>query len=155
KNRTYCLVTPCRDEAKYARRTLDAIAQQTERPTECVIVDDGSKDATPQILGEYAAKFPWIRIVTRPDRGARKVGGGVIDAFYSGYDTIDPSAFAYICKFDLDLDLPRGYFARLMDRMEAEPRLGTCSGKPYFFPEGTRDDLVEFPIRDPAAAGLV
>ena len=91
-SRKYCLITPCRDEARHARRTLDAVARQTELPALWVIVDDGSKDATPQILAEYAARFPWIRIVTRADRGHRKVGGGVIDAFYAGLETVDLAA---------------------------------------------------------------
>jgi hypothetical protein len=59
----------------------------------------------------------------------------VIDAFYAGYDTIDPDDFDYVTKLDLDLDLPRGYFEELMRRMEADPRIGTASGKPWF-----RDD---------------
>ena len=146
--RRYCLVTPCRDEARYARRTLDAITRQSEPPALWVIVDDGSKDATPEILAEYAARFPFIRIVRRADRGDRKLGGGVIDAFYSGYDTIDPDEFDYVCKLDLDLDIPRRYFALLMDRMEAEPRLGTCSGKAYFVPEGHSDDDIALPLFD-------
>jgi hypothetical protein len=69
--------------------------------------------------------------VTRADRGARKVGPGVIDAFYAGYETIAPSDFDFVCKLDLDLELPPRYFERLMDKMEADPRVGTCSGKPY------------------------
>src|SRR5688500_8567174 len=48
--RRYALITPCRDESKYARRTLDAIVNQTARPAIWVIVDDGSKDQTPAIL---------------------------------------------------------------------------------------------------------
>lgn len=146
--RRYCLVTPCRDEARYARRTLDAITQQSELPALWVIVDDGSKDATPEILAEYAAKFPFIRVLRRADRGDRKLGGGVIDAFYTGYDTIDPNDFDYVCKLDLDLDIPRKYFALLMDRMEAEPRLGTCSGKAYFVPEGQSDEDIPLPLFD-------
>jgi glycosyltransferase involved in cell wall biosynthesis len=130
--RRYLLVTPCRDEAKYARRTLDSVTGQTVLPALWIIVDDGSKDQTPEILREYAARFPFIRVVTRGDRGDRKLGGGVIDAFYAGYDTIDPDEFDYVCKLDLDLDLPSGYFETLMQRMEANPRIGTCSGKPYF-----------------------
>jgi len=39
-----------------------------------------------------------------------------------------------------------GYFAGLMDRMEAGPRIGTCSGKPYFFPQGLNDAEVRFPL---------
>jgi glycosyltransferase involved in cell wall biosynthesis len=151
--RRYCLITPCRDEARYARRTLDSVTSQSAPPALWVIVDDGSTDATPRILAEYAARFPNIRVVRRPDRGGRRVGGGVIDAFYTGYDGIDPGAFDYVCKLDLDLELPARYFELLMDRMEAEPRIGTCSGKPYFLPPGAADAPVRFPLDD--TAGLV
>ena len=146
--RRYCLITPCRNEARYARRTLDSVVRQSERPARWVIVDDGSQDETPSILAEYAARFPWIQVLRRPDRGARKLGGGVIDAFYAGYEAIDPSEFQYLCKLDLDLELPPRYFEVLIDRMEADPRIGTCSGKPYFFPPGQPDDLVELPLSD-------
>ena len=132
ESRRYCLISPTRDEAAYARRTLDSVIGQSEPPARWVIVDDGSTDATPDILAEYAARHDWITVVTRTDRGKRKVGPGVIDAFYAGYDRVDPSAFDFVCKFDLDLDLPPTYFATLMDRMEAEPRLGTASGKAYY-----------------------
>jgi len=136
--RKYLLVTPCRDEAQYARRTLDSVTGQTVRPALWVIVDDGSTDETPQILREYADRFPWIRIVTRGDRGDRKLGGGVIDAFYAGYDTINPDEFDYVCKLDLDLDLPLTYFERLMQRMEQDPRVGTASGKPFYLLDGRK-----------------
>lgn len=114
------------------RRTLDSMVAQTERPALWLIVDDGSTDATPQILAEYAAQHDWIRVITKPDRGHRAVGPGVIEAFYYGLDTIEMSDFAYLCKLDLDLDLPPRYFEILMDRMQADPRIGTCSGKAYF-----------------------
>lgn len=131
-SRRYLLVTPCRDEAQYARRTLESISKQTVAPALWIIVDDGSTDQTPQILAEYAAKLPYLRIIRRENRGFRKLGGGVIDAFYAGYDTINPADFDYVCKLDLDLDLPPRYFETLMEKMEADPRIGTCSGKPYF-----------------------
>ena len=130
--RRYCLITPCRDEQRFARRTLDSVAAQTVPPALWVVVDDGSSDATPQILAEYAAKLPYLRVVRRADRGYRKLGGGVIDAFYDGYAQIDPTQFDYLCKLDLDLDLPPDYFENVIRRMEQDPRLGTCSGKPYY-----------------------
>lgn len=131
-SRRYLLVTPCRDEAKYARRTLDSVAAQTVTPALWVIVDDGSTDETPTILAEYAAQYPWIRVIRREDRGFRKLGGGVIDAFYHGYDAINPDDYDYVSKLDLDLDLPLRYFETLIERMEREPRIGTASGKPWF-----------------------
>jgi glycosyltransferase involved in cell wall biosynthesis len=132
QRRRYVLITPCRNEAAFARRTLDSVLAQSVRPALWVIVDDGSSDATPAILADYAARYDFIRVVRREDRGRRSVGPGVIEAFYAGYDTIDPKQFDYLCKLDLDLDLPPRYFELLMERMEAEPRLGTCSGKPYY-----------------------
>jgi poly-beta-1,6-N-acetyl-D-glucosamine synthase len=127
----YMLISPCRDEAAYMRETLNSVIQQSILPAKWIIVDDGSEDETPDILREYAARYPWIEVVTRPNRGARAVGPGVIDAFYSGYLTIDPAEYDYVCKLDLDLQLPRRYFEILMERMTADPLIGTCSGKAY------------------------
>jgi len=126
--RRYVLVTPCRDEAAFARHTLESIVVQSERPALWVIVDDGSTDATPAILAEYAARFDFIRIVRRHDRGRRSVGPGVVDAFYAGYATIDPTEFDYLCKLDLDLEIPPRYFELLMRRMEADRGWGRAAG---------------------------
>lgn len=113
------------------RSTLDSVVAQTQRPTLWVIVDDGSTDETAAILQDYANLHSWIRIVTRKDRGHRSVGPGVIDAFYAGYQTIQPSDFEFMCKLDLDLQLPPRYFEILMQRMTENPQIATCSGKAY------------------------
>jgi biofilm PGA synthesis N-glycosyltransferase PgaC len=113
------------------RQTLDTMVSQSIPPARWVIVDDGSTDSTPQILLEYAQRHPWIHIVTRTDRGHRAVGPGVIDAFYAGYETINPDDYDYLCKLDLDLRLPPRYFEILMEKMAADPLLATCSGKAY------------------------
>lgn len=136
--RRYVLISPCRNEAQYMRRTLDSVLAQSLPPTRWVIVDDGSSDATPAILAEYRRRHPCIEVVTRADRGRRAVGPGVIEAFYDGYRRVDPEDYEYLCKLDLDLELPPRYFETLVERMEAEPRLGTCSGKAYIEQDGQR-----------------
>ena len=88
-NESYCLITPCRDEDEYARRSLDSVVAQTVQPALWIIVDDGSTDTTPDILAEYAQRHDWIQIVRREDRGKRAVGPGVIDAFYAGMEHCD------------------------------------------------------------------
>jgi glycosyltransferase involved in cell wall biosynthesis len=135
-SRRYVLISPCRNEAPFMRQTLDSVIAQSIRPALWVVVDDGSTDATPRILAEYASRHDWIRVVTRRDRGGRALGPGVIDAFYAGYETIDPDDYDYLCKLDLDLRLPSRYFELLMARMEANPRLATCSGKAYVERDG-------------------
>jgi glycosyltransferase involved in cell wall biosynthesis len=136
--RKYLLISPCRDEAKYMRETLDSVISQSIPPIKWVIVDDGSTDSTPQILAEYQAKHDWIEVVTRSNRGRRAVGPGVIDAFYAGYETINPNDYDYLCKLDLDLRLPPRYFEILIERMRANPRIATCSGKAYLEDEKRR-----------------
>lgn len=125
------------------RRTLDSVMAQSVPPTLWVVVDDGSTDDTPAILESYRARMPYLRVVRRANRGTRSVGPGVIEAFYAGLDSVALDDFAYLCKLDLDLDLPPRYFELLMQRMEAAPRLGTTSGKPYFVAAGSGELVAE------------
>ncbi|HMN92010.1 MAG TPA: glycosyltransferase family A protein [Hydrogenophaga sp.] len=127
----YLLISPCRDEAAYMRQTLDTVIAQSIRPAKWVIVDDGSSDDTPRILAAYAAQHDWIHVVTRRDRGLRSVGPGVIEAFYAGYQVINPDDYDFLCKLDLDLRLAPRYFELLMQRMADNPNIATCSGKAY------------------------
>lgn len=131
-SRRYCLITPCRNEALHAASTLESVCHQSITPALWVIVDDGSSDDTPNILEHYARKYSFIKIIKRSDRGHRQVGAGVIEAFNEGLASVDLQQFDYLCKLDLDLILPGRYFETLIDRMEANPRLGTCSGKPFY-----------------------
>ncbi len=142
-SRTYVIISPCRNEAAFMRRTLDSVVAQSLTPTRWVIVDDGSTDETPDILAEYAAKHDWIHVVSNPDRGHRAVGPGVIQAFYAGLDTVLVDDYTYLCKLDLDLDLPVGYFEGLIEKMEADPRLGSCSGKTWYTEKGTGRQISE------------
>ena len=128
---SYLLISPCRNEADFMINTLDSVLNQSVLPAKWVIVDDGSTDATPDILRQYAEKHDFIQIVTRENRGHRSVGPGVIEAFYAGLETVDLNDYQYVCKLDLDLELPATYFAALIGKMKANPRIGTCSGKPY------------------------
>lgn len=130
--RAYVVISPGRNEAKFMRRTLDSVVGQSEHPSRWVIVDDGSTDESPEILAEYAQAHDWITVVRREDRGHRAVGPGVIEAFYAGLETVFLGDYNYLCKLDLDLDLPSRYFSGLMDKMEADPRIGSASGKTYY-----------------------
>ncbi len=51
----------------------------------------------------------------------------MIEAFYAGLDQVSLEDFDFLCKLDMDLDLPPRYFELLMQRMESDPRIGTTS----------------------------
>jgi glycosyltransferase involved in cell wall biosynthesis len=130
--RRYVLISPTRDEAAHAAYTLESVVRQTVRPARWIIVDDGSTDQTPSLLQHYADRYDFIELHRRADRGTRRVGPGVVDAFNAGLSHVELTSFDYLGKLDLDLELPRAYFETLMQRFEADPSLGTCSGKPYY-----------------------
>ena len=44
----YVVITPVRDEENYIRFTIQSMINQTLRPQEWIIVDDGSTDKTRQ-----------------------------------------------------------------------------------------------------------
>src|SRR5258708_19655642 len=95
------------------------------------MVEWGCGDGRGGILGEEGCRYAWISIITRAERGHRAVGPGVVDAFYSGYQTIDRAEYDFVCKLDLDLLLPPRYFEILVQRMNSDSRIATCSGKSY------------------------
>lgn len=146
---TVAIVSPCRDEEATLERTIACMRSQT-RPPDCwVIVDDGSRDRTPEILENAAREIPWLRIVRRPDRGHRKVGGGVIDAFYAGLAVVD-SAYDFIGKMDVDLEFSSRYLEKILGHLDRDPSLAAASGKVYRR-EGGR--LVEEFLIDEMVAG--
>lgn len=127
----YLVITPCRDEAEYLPTTIDTMLKQTVLPALWLIVDDGSKDATPKLVEEAARKHSWIRLHRRVDRGERAVGSGVVQAFNEGLQQINLDDYEYVCKLDADLGLPENYFESLIAEMEADSLLGNFSGKTY------------------------
>lgn len=123
------IITPAKDEAEYIEKTIRSLEEQTHRPACWVIVDDGSSDETGRLADEAAAKHDWIKVLHRPAGTQRRVGPGVIEAFYAGLETECMRDFDYVCKMDADIELQPQYFETLMQRFADNPRLGTISGK--------------------------
>ena len=130
-NTKYVVITPVRDEEKYLPLTIESMIRQTTRPIEWVIVNDGSKDSTARIIDECARNHPWIRAVHRSDRGFRKWGGGIIEAFYAGFEVLTCSDWDFMCKLDGDLSFDPTYFESAIKKFGSDPRLGIGGGVLY------------------------
>ncbi len=98
---------------------------------EWVIVDDGSTDRTGEIIDRHAAQSPWICAVHRPNRGFRKSGGGVMEAFYAGYNALQCDTWDFIVKLDGDLSFSADYFEKCFAYFDEDPRLGIGGGDIY------------------------
>jgi cellulose synthase/poly-beta-1,6-N-acetylglucosamine synthase-like glycosyltransferase len=147
--RRIVVISPCRDEEATLSRTIECVRAQTRPPDRWVVVDDGSRDRTPDILAQAAAEIPYLRVVRRSDRGFRKLGGGVIDAFYEGLASVD-MPYDFVAKLDVDLEFSPRYIERILEYFHRDPTLAGASGKVYRR-EGTR--LVEEFLIDEMVAG--
>ncbi|MGH8168811.1 MAG: glycosyltransferase [Woeseiaceae bacterium] len=144
------VISPVRDEARYVRKTLDAMIAQTSRPMEWLFVDDGSTDDTRAIIEAYVTENPWIRVVGLEDRGFRQLGSGVVAAFDFGRSMLERQEYEYIAKLDGDMSFPPRYLEVMLDKLQSDPKLAAVSGK-VFRPEN--GGFVEEYIMDEMVAG--
>jgi glycosyltransferase involved in cell wall biosynthesis len=125
----YIIITPVRDEEKYLESTIECVCSQTVRPAEWIIVDDGSSDRTGEIADRYAAQHSWIRVIHRENRGFRKSGGGVMEAFYDGYHGVRCKEWDFIVKLDGDLSFAPDYFEKCFEYFRRDSELGIGGGE--------------------------
>jgi poly-beta-1,6-N-acetyl-D-glucosamine synthase len=134
----YVVVTPVRDEETYLPLTIESMARQTILPQQWVIVNDGSKDSTGRLIDEAAQKYPWIKAVHRNDRGFRKWGAGIIEAFYAGYSVLDFSQWEFMSKLDGDLSFDPDYFEKSFARFREDSKIGIGGGVLFHFDRGQK-----------------
>ena len=63
------IIVPIYNVAPYLPKCLDSLINQTYRDIEIICVNDGSTDASLNILQEYAGKDKRIKIISRENRG--------------------------------------------------------------------------------------
>lgn len=76
------VLVPAKDEAENLPTFLelcDAMIKAAPVPYEVIVVDDGSKDGTPELLASLENKYPWLH--TERHRAQR----GIADALRTGY----------------------------------------------------------------------
>ena len=133
--RRLVIISPCRDEEQFVRFTLDSVVNQTVRPDLWLIVDDGSRDRTAEIVAGYPAAHPWIRLVRRQREGGRQLGPGVVNAFNAGLAALGDEPFDVIAKLDCDLEFGAETFAAIMAAFD-NPKVGMASGTTLLLLEG-------------------
>lgn len=130
-NVRHVLIMPARNEEVHIRTTLASIFCQTALPDRIYVVDDGSSDRTGHIVEEIARTEPQLRLLRRPDRGRRRMGAGVVEAFDAAYSECRGEDFTYISKIDADQILPPHYFETLLAFLDRNPEFGAAGGVPY------------------------
>jgi len=123
----HIIVMPAHNEAALIGRTLQSIVDQTEPPDRLIVVDDGSTDATAEIVRGFMRDNPWIEMIPGGQRGTGR-RYRVVEVFNHGYERIRHEPASYVSKIDADLIFPRDYFERLLRVMDADPSIGAAGG---------------------------
>ena len=108
------VIVPIYNMENMMRKCLDSILVQTFTDYECLMIDDGSKDGSPAICDEYAAKDPRFKAFHKPNGGlsdARNYGlahaQGKYTIFFDPDDWVDEDClkdlYAKLQETDADM----------------------------------------------------
>jgi len=134
---SYVIVTPAFNEAQYLSDTIKSVVFQTILPRIWVIVDDGSRDATPDIIQSYAKAYSWIRYVRREKEAGQTYYASNVYAILYGLTYLQDEDYDFLAVLDADIVLCPDYYEQVFERFDRYPELGIAAGT-YLEKEGTK-----------------
>lgn len=122
---SFVLITAARNEETYIEKTIQSVVSQTVLPLRWVIVNDGSDDATPELIDRYASRYPWIERVDMPAHRNRSFAAKA-HCFNAGYRIVEGLQFEVVGNLDADLSFDHDYFEFLMEKFAQMSELGVA-----------------------------
>lgn len=113
------VVIPAYNAQRYLADSLDSVLAQTFREFECIVVDDGSTDRTPQMIDDLARRDLRFRRLTIPH-------GGIVKALNAG---IEVARGRYIARTDADDICLPPRFERQVQYLDAHPECVVLGSK--------------------------
>ena len=142
----YLLITPAKNEETFLELTIRSVINQTVRPLRWIVVSDGSTDRTNEIVDYYARQHNWIELLKMPPRQSRDFGGKAV-CVNAGYAYAKDLGWDIIGSLDADISFGEDYFAFLLEKFAADPKLGIAgtpfseSGKTYDYRFSSTDHV--------------
>ena len=101
----FSIIIPCYNVEKFVQKCTESIVMQQGFDFEMIMINDGSKDNTQQVLENLAVKDNRIKIINQENKGlsgARNTGieaaRGELLMFVDADDWLEPNAFELISK---------------------------------------------------------
>lgn len=116
---TISLIIPAYNEERYLSVCLEAVAKQTVKPYEVIVIDNNSSDST----SEVASKYPFVRVI-------KETAQGVIHARSTGFDA---ARGEIIARIDADTLLPVDWIANLKTIFQEDLELDALSGAVSYY----------------------
>ncbi|OYX21517.1 MAG: hypothetical protein B7Z04_02805 [Rhodobacterales bacterium 32-66-9] len=121
------VLMPVYDCDQFVQAAIDSILNQTFRDFEFIIIDDGSKDRTAEIVEAAAARDPRIRVISRENRG-------IVPSLN---EALEQATGTLVARMDGDdISLP-DRFSRQVAYLQANPECGLVGTQIMFMdPDG-------------------
>jgi len=115
------VIIPTYNEVKHIANCLKSLLNQTLKPTEIIVVDDGSSDDTMPEIQRLQKTLPKIKLFKQPHQGpgtarnlgSRQAGGGIL------------------VFVDADMEFDQGFLQQLTLPIFKNRAIGTWSGSEY------------------------
>lgn len=121
----YGLITPARNEEKFIEETIRSVINQTVLPLKWIIVNDGSTDATSEIVRKYLSDYRWITLIDLPVRSGRRFDAKV-NSFNEGIKKLKNEKIDVVGNIDADIVFGPDFMEYLLIKFMEIPRLGVA-----------------------------
>ncbi len=123
------IVTPSYNQGTYLERTMCSILDQNDMNLQYIVVDGGSKDDSPSIIGRYADRLAWS--ISEKDTGHA-------NAINKGFSRTDGEIMAWLNSDDMYFPWALGVVREIF---EAFPDIEWISGIPALL--NAKDQLID------------
>jgi alpha-1,3-rhamnosyltransferase len=130
------VVVPCYNHEKYVTETIESIINQTYKNIELIVIDDGSKDNSVDIIQKLADKYGFT-FIHRPNKG-------LAATLNEGIKLSKGKYFSAIASDDI---LMPKKIEHQVNFMEVNTQYGMCYGKMLYF-EDSIENTSEYPNSD-------
>ncbi len=116
--------------ADFLGRCLTSVARQTDVDVEVIVVDNCSKDDSPDFVREH---FPWVRLMANDQN---------LGFSRANNQALKDCRGAYVYFLNPDTEVRSGAFKNMVDFMESHPNVG-LAGTQLVNPDGSAQSSVE------------
>lgn len=132
------IIIPVYNGENKIRNSIESLLRQTYKEFEIVIINDGSKDATQDILNEYVSKYTNINVYSQPNSGvsiARNKG-------------IELASGKYICFLDADDSYEINFIELMLRKIKTMKKKVCYCGYKLVTPKITKNKKTRFVDKD-------
>ena len=140
--KTYFVILTCRNSENNIEDAINSLKNQTLQPEYVVVIDDGSKDKTSEILNEMKGKWTKLYVLTNPDLGYNI--GRVASNWNKAIKFVEEIKLVkteyHMISAD-DTVYEEQYAEKMIRMLDADPKIAIASGNydknTYITPHGT------------------